>query len=125
VITKGRVVLLLLAAAIAYLVIWYSQWQHWLSHGTGSYDTPGVAHHYNFFSGFGSDLGQYTIVTALISNVVVVWRAHTCQRYWWCWRPPAKPLDGTQYKLCALHHPEPVPTVAEAVELVRQNGTAG
>jgi hypothetical protein len=110
-----RAVVLLPAAVAVAAVIWYHSWQHWISYGTGSYDTPGVAHHYNFFSGFGSDLGEYTIVASLAGNIAVVWRAHTCQRFWWCWRHPAAVLEGTQYRLCHRHHPDGIPGVAEAV----------
>jgi hypothetical protein len=100
---------------LAIAVMYYHQWQHWLSHGTGSYDTPGVAHHYNFFSGSGSDISELTIAASLASSTVILWRAHTCHRYWWCWRHGNYNLDGTPYKLCSKHHPDDVPSVAEAV----------
>jgi hypothetical protein len=101
-------------AAVA-AVLYYPQWQHWLSYATGSYNTQGTAHNYNAFSGSLSDVGEYTVATGLIANVIVAWRVHTCHMYWWCWRPGCHALDGTPYKLCARHHPADVPTVSEAV----------
>ena len=110
-----------------YLIHWYYQWEHWLSHATGSYDTPagtaaGTPHHYNFFSGFGSDLGYTSIVASVIGAALLQWRMHTCHYKWWCWRHPHHNLEGTPYKLCTRHHPDDVPTVAEAVAAHKANG---
>jgi hypothetical protein len=102
-------------AAIGLTVFYYHQWQHWLAFETGSYNTPGVAHNYNFTSGFGSDLGEYTIAVGLITNFIILWRAHTCHGTWWCWHHGHYNLEGTPYKLCTKHHPADVPTVKEAI----------
>jgi hypothetical protein len=102
-------------AIVALAVLWYRQWQHWLSYATGSYNVQGVAHNYNAFSGSLSDVGELTIVTSVLASSVILWRAHTCHRYWWCWRHGHFPLDGTTYKLCSHHHPDDVPTLSEAL----------
>lgn len=115
-----KIWLLPIPVALALTVFYYHQWQHWLAFATGSYNVNGVAHNYNAFSGSLSDVGQYTIATSLITTSVLLWRKNTCHRYWWCWRHPHHPLEGTPYKLCAKHHPEDVPTVKEAVEIVGQ-----
>ena len=110
-----KIPLLLIPVAI-FLAFWfYHQWQHWLAYATGSYNVQGVAHNYNFFSGSGSDIGEYVIVTSVVGSSLLVWRTHTCQGVWWCWRHPHHALDGTPYKLCTKHHPDDVPTVGEAL----------
>jgi hypothetical protein len=96
---------------ITALVIWYHSWQHWLSHGTGSYDTPGVAHHYNFFSGSGSDLGYVTILGGLVTIIWHIYSAHNCHDPegwlpWGCWRIGKYQAAGGQFKLCYKHHPD-------------------
>jgi hypothetical protein len=101
---------------IGLTVLYYRQWQHWLAYATGSYNVQGTPHNYNAFSGSLSDVGQITIATGLMANVIVAWRVHTCHMYWWCWRHGHYSLDGTPYKLCNKHHPDNVPTVAEAVD---------
>src|SRR5260370_17422550 len=98
--------------AVALAVVYYHSWQFWLAHATGSYDTPGVAHHYNFFSGFGSDLGEYTIAAGILGHVVVIWRAHTCHAAWWCWRSPRYQLGDSPHMLCHPHHPHPNPSLS-------------
>lgn len=110
-----RLWLLLIPAAVFSAVWFYHAWQHWLAYATGSYNTQGVAHNYNAFSGSLSDVGQYTIATSLITTSILLWRTHTCHGTWWCWRHGHWNLEGTPYKLCAKHHPDPVPTVQEAI----------
>jgi hypothetical protein len=114
-----------LPAIVALVLTWYyyAEWQHWISHATGSYDVPGVAHHYNFFSGFGSDLGEYVIATSIFSHVAILWRIHTCHYSWWCWRHPHHDLEGTPFKICGYHHPDVVPVTAKQV-VKERNGTA-
>jgi hypothetical protein len=101
---------------VVFLTVWfYHVWQFWLSHATGSYNTPGSPHNYNAFSGSLSDVGEYTIAGGMWGNVVMLWRIHTCHRYWWCWRHGHHQLEGTPYKLCNRHHPDDVPSVEQAV----------
>lgn len=102
-------------AAIVLAVIFYHQWQHWLAYATGSYNVQGVAHNYNAFSGSISDIGEITLVASVLASAALIWRTHTCHRYWWCWRHPHYALDGTPYKMCAKHHPDDVPTMADAL----------
>jgi hypothetical protein len=108
--------LLVLAGIVLLAVSWRHGTQHWLTYHTGSQNTSGAPPNYNFWSGFGSDLGEYTIAAGLFGHIAVAWRTHTCHRYWWCWRSPRHPLDGTPYMLCARHHPCPPPAVADAVK---------
>ncbi len=69
---------------------------NWLLTWTGSNNTSGIQ--YGFWSGFGSDIGEITILVAVIGW----WRHNECH------------VDGChrlgrhtfrQYKLCARHHP--------------------
>jgi hypothetical protein len=106
--------------ALVLAVMYYHQWQHWLSYATGSYNTPGVPHNYGAFSGSISDIGEVTIATSLVASALILWRAHTCHRYWWCWRHGHYNLDGTPYKLCSKHHPDDVPTIADAVNAYKE-----
>jgi len=55
---------------------------------------------YSFWSGFGSDLGEASILTGLL----VVFRHHNCNVHG-CWRLGTHPVDGTPYKACHIHHP--------------------
>lgn len=109
----------LLAGMLALAVTWRLGAQHWLAYHTGSLNTPGSPPNYNFWSGFGSDLGEYSIAAGLFGHIGVAWRSHTCHRYWWCWRAPRFELEGTPYMLCRRHHPCPPPPVGEAVDAAR------
>lgn len=93
-------------ACIILAVIFYHQWQHWLAYSTGSYNTPGVAHNYNAFSGSISDIGQYTVATTMAANVIMLWKHHTCPAAWWCWRRPHYQLGDTPHMICGHHHPD-------------------
>jgi hypothetical protein len=113
-----------LAILAALAVTWRMGTQHWLTYHTGSQNTPGSPPNYNFWSGFGSDLGEYAIVASLAGHLALVWRQRTCHRYWWCWRHPHYPLEGTPYMLCRRHHPDDIPSVADAVESYQQEKAA-
>jgi hypothetical protein len=71
---------------------------HWLLTVTGSNDTTGVW--YGFWSGFGSDLGEFAIVGGLIG----VYRSRICHARW-CWRVGRTPVEGTEYVVCRKHDP--------------------
>ena len=104
---------------VAVVVFWHPV-EYWIAHETGSYDTPGTAHDYNFFSGFGSDLGEYVIIDSIFSHTAMLWKMHTCHLHWWCWRSGSFQLGSTPYKLCHHHHPDDHPTVQEAVAAYTQ-----
>lgn len=116
--------LLILFGVTTLVVTWRMGTQHWLTVHTGSENMPGTAPNYNFWSGFGSDLGEYTIAAGLFGHVGVLWRTHTCHRYWWCWRHPHHQLEGTPYMLCRHHHPDELSTVAEAVQAYKDANVA-
>ena len=72
-------------------------WQ-WLLHVTGSNNESGPW--YGFWSGFGSDIGEITI----IGGLVAIYRKHACHEPR-CWRLGHHLVEGTPYTVCRRHHP--------------------
>lgn len=79
--------------------------QHWLAYMTGSLNTGGTPPNYNFWSGFGSDLGEITLIGAALT----VYKRFTCHT-WWCVRHGTYDFTdagtGLTYRLCRRCHPE-------------------
>ena len=71
--------------------------QHWLAVHTGTVNESGP--YYGFWSGFGSDLGEVT----LLAGVLGLWRHHNCHVKG-CPRL-GRPVEGTPYVACPKHHP--------------------
>lgn len=98
---------------------------HWLIYFIGVRPrTPAGA--YNFWSGFGSDIGE----VAIIGGLIQIARHANCHVQG-CWRFGHHQVAGGQYKVCKVHHPDIDHTekvTAETVEaahvahLVRQAG---
>lgn len=81
---------------------WYFHTWHWIEIHTGVLPlTPNRG--YNFFSGFGSDLGEVTLIGA----VVVGYRHANCHIQK-CFRLARHEyeMDGVKYRLCHKHHPK-------------------
>lgn len=57
---------------------------------------------YGFWSGFGSDLGELTLISG-----AVAWYVHRTCHVNRCWRLGRHPHqhDGVTYQLCRKHHP--------------------
>lgn len=70
---------------------------HWIEIHTGTVNESGP--YYGFWSGFGSDLGELTIV----AGILAAYRHHNCH-VGGCWRL-GKPVEGTAYTACPRHHP--------------------
>jgi hypothetical protein len=73
-----------------------------LMHSIGTYPrTPSTA--YNFWSGFGSDIGEFTIV----SGALVMLHKHNCHEGG-CWRlsrhTVVDPQTGEHVVRCRKHH---------------------
>jgi hypothetical protein len=60
----------------------------------------GTGSHYGFWSGTGSDIGELTIVGAVIVGL----RHMNCHDTG-CWRIGLHKVEGTPYKACRRHHP--------------------
>lgn len=91
---------------IPFLIVWHEQVWWWIEVHTGTVNEPGPF--YGFFSGFGSDLGEYAILTAVSHGVYLHWKSINCHDPA-CWRVARYPLAGGQYKVCARHHPDGPP----------------
>lgn len=78
---------------------------HLLLHVIG---LDGSGYWYNFWSGFGSDLGE----AALIGGLISMYRKHNCHVKG-CWRLTWRPVAGTTFTVCRRHHPENAPTEAQ------------
>jgi len=63
---------------------------------------------YDFWSGFGADLGQIALVGAAIG----LYRKHNCHVHR-CWRIAKQQVEGTQWMVCHRHHPDGKPTEAD------------
>src|SRR5712692_2282358 len=101
------VIVLVLAGLLAYGIY---QWNvthfglgYWLQVHTGTVNEAGP--YYGFWSGFGSDIAEVTILGGLIA----VYKKHNCHQRW-CWRMGhhalADPVTGLTYNLCRRHHPD-------------------
>ncbi len=94
------VVILVLALVIGFIGVL----RHWFALHTGTiHGGPDV--YYNFWSGFGSDLGEATLISAVGVGVYTGVRKVNCHTKG-CWRIGHHPLDGTPYILCRHHHPD-------------------
>jgi hypothetical protein len=113
-------VIVLMALVILFAFWWNVTGQHWLAIHTGTCPevgscSSGSGAWYGFWSGFGSDLGELTIVAAIALHTKVFWTAHTCRGRWWCWRPGTHRLEGTNYQFCHDHHPDDIPSARQAL----------
>jgi hypothetical protein len=99
--------LLILVVGIAFLIAFFDVVRHWLALHTGTLH-GGPDLYYNFWSGFGSDLGEATLISAVGIGVYTGVRKVNCHTKG-CWRIGHHPLNGTPYILCRHHHPD-VPT---------------
>jgi hypothetical protein len=81
---------------------WLHSLQHWLAVHTGTVNEPGV--YYGFWSGFGSDIGEYAILVGLTVGLYHAFRRHNCHEPR-CWRIGIHPVDGTPFHACRKHHP--------------------
>ena len=96
----GIVVLILV---IALMIGFFAAVRHWFADHTGTlHGGPDI--YYNFWSGFGSDLGEATLISAVCVGVYTGVRKVNCHTKG-CWRIGHHPLEGTPYILCKHHHP--------------------
>src|SRR5271157_1853945 len=92
---------------LALLIAFFDALRHWLALHTGTLH-GGPDLYYNFWSGFGSDLGEATLITAVGLGVYTGVRKVNCHTKG-CWRIGHHALEGTPFILCRHHHPG-VPT---------------
>jgi hypothetical protein len=95
--------LLVAIVLLALLIGFVGSLRHWFALHTGTlHGGPDV--YYNFWSGFGSDLGEATLISAVCVGVYTGVRKVNCHTKG-CWRIGHHPLEGTPYILCKHHHP--------------------
>jgi hypothetical protein len=76
---------------------------HWLQVHLGIIDEAGP--YYGFWSGFGSDLAELSILGAIGTAVYQQVRKFNCHQPG-CWRIGNHPAAGGQFMLCYRHHPD-------------------
>ncbi len=76
---------------------------HWLAVHTGIVDMSGP--YYAFWSGFGSDIAEFSLVGAAVTGVYQLNRKFNCHQRG-CWRIGTHPAAGGQFLLCYRHHPD-------------------
>jgi hypothetical protein len=81
---------------------WLHTFQHWLAVHTGTINEPGV--YYGFWSGFGSDIGEYAILVGISAGLYHSFRRHNCHEPR-CWRIGLHRVEGTPFIACRRHHP--------------------
>jgi hypothetical protein len=97
-------VVLLTVVLVALLIASIGGLRHWFALHTGTlHGGPDV--YYNFWSGFGSDLGEATLISAVCVGVYTGIRKVNCHTKG-CWRISHHALEGTPYILCKHHHPD-------------------
>lgn len=101
-----RAGIVLAILGVPFLIVWHEPIWWWIEVHTGTVHESGPF--YGFFSGFGSDLGEYAILTAVGHGVYLHWQAINCHNPG-CWRVGKYPIAGGQYKVCARCHPDGKP----------------
>lgn len=106
-----------LAACLWIGVWWDNGLQGWMAVKTGT-RCGSTGEPYCYWSGFGSVWPWSLFVFGpLITAGLLLWRAHTCNKHWWCWRKPDHPLEGNEhFRFCARHHPDEHMTKHQAIE---------
>jgi hypothetical protein len=107
-----------LIGVVVLLILEWTGLQHWLAVHTGTVNESGI--YYGFWSGFGADLGEVTLITTVGLGVYTGVRKANCHTKG-CWRIGHHQLDGTPYHLCAHHHPD-VPEGGASHEEILEHG---
>lgn len=102
-------VTLLAAAVVALAVAWQLGVRRWLAFETGSQNTTGAPHNYNFFSGFGSIILPPVLNGLALASVF--WWHNQCHVAGCLFYARRKTAAGD--RACWRHHPERRVTVAE------------
>jgi len=89
--------------AIVAWVLHASLVNHWLAVHTGTVNESGP--YYGFWSGFGSDLAEFSILGAIGTGVYQLVKKYNCHEPG-CWRVGTHPAAGGQFLLCYRHHPD-------------------
>jgi hypothetical protein len=96
-------VLVLVTAAIVTWIMFPSPVNHWLAVHTGTVNESGP--YYGFWSGFGSDIAELSILGAIGTAAYQLVKKYNCHEPG-CWRVGTHPAAGGQFLLCYHHHPD-------------------
>ena len=96
-------ILLVVSVVTLVLILVVGGVRHWVALHTGILN-GGPDKYYNFWSGFGSDLGEATLISAVGLGLYTGLRKVNCHTKG-CWRIGKHQLSGTPYVLCRHHHP--------------------
>jgi len=96
----GYVIVLL---ALALFIVRFNQIWWWIEIHTGTVNEPGP--YYGFFSGFGSDLGEYAIVVGVEHTAYMNWKHLNCHDPHCLWIGRYPDASG-QFRYCHRHHPD-------------------
>lgn len=72
----------------------------WVLNVTGTHWPQPTSQWYNFWSGFGSDIGE----VAIIGGLIQIYRKHNCHQTG-CWRIGKHPVGDGTIVVCKKHHP--------------------
>ena len=98
--------ILVTEAALVLAVVWLLHVPHlgsWLQVHLGIVNEAGP--YYGFWSGFGSDLAELSILGAIGTAVYQLVKKFICHPPG-CWRIGNHPAAGGQFMLCYRHHPD-------------------
>ena len=98
---RSALVAALLGVILA--IVFFHSYQHWLAVHTGTVNESGPF--YGFWSGFGSDIGEATLIATVCVGIYTGFRKVNCHAKG-CWRIGHHQLEGTPYHLCSHHHPD-------------------
>jgi hypothetical protein len=96
----------LVCGAVAGIVFWLEHARavgHWLQVHEGIINEAGP--YYGFWSGFGSDLAEFSILGAIATGIYQLVKKYNCHEPG-CWRIGNHPAAGGQFMLCYRHHPD-------------------
>lgn len=95
---KRYTVALPIMLGLAVLIVWFNPLWHWFEVHTGTINESGP--YYGFFSGFGSDLGEYAIIVSLFH----AYYRTTCHEPSCFW--PGHIMADGHTRSCWHHNPE-------------------
>jgi hypothetical protein len=95
---KLGVAFVVVATLAIIFATWHDFYFHWFEVHTGTVNESGP--YYGFWSGFGSDIGEATLVVGLVA----VYRHHNCHVKGCAHL--GRRVDGTPYVACPKHHPD-------------------
>jgi hypothetical protein len=95
---KLGVAFIIIAVLAIIFATWHDFYFHWFEVHTGTVNESGP--YYGFWSGFGSDIGEATILV----GIVTVYRHHNCHVKGCAHL--GRRVDGTPYVACPKHHPD-------------------